>query len=287
MSGAKHEVREVDAALITESVRKLCIDANLHLPCAVERALRDAADSEPWPSARATLEDLARNLDIAAQEQVAICQDTGIVTVFVDLGQDVHVVGGDLNEAIQEGVRRGYEDGYLRKSVVADPLRRVNTRDNTPAVVVVRIVAGNRIALHVAPKGAGSENMCCIKMLKPADGIDGVRQTVLDAVIGAGGKPCPPTVVGVGIGGTFDSVGRLAKEALLRPIDEPNADPFYAQLERELLGEINASGIGPGGLGGATTALAVLINAAPTHIAMLPVAVCISCHVTRHASEVL
>ncbi len=287
MSAGAGGVREVDAAAITDAVARLCVEANLRLPCGVERAIRDAAASEPWPAARATLEDLARNLDVAAEEQVAICQDTGIVTVFVELGQDVHVVGGGLDEAVQEGVRRGYERGYLRKSVVSDPLRRVNTGDNTPATVVVDVVPGDRVELHVAPKGAGSENMCRVAMLKPADGVEGVRSFVLDAVVGAGGRPCPPTVVGVGVGGTFDSVARLAKRALLRPIDEPNPDPLYAGLERELLEAINASGVGPGGLGGATTALAVLVNAAPTHIAMLPVAVCISCHVTRHASEVL
>ena len=280
-------MRELDVSVITDAVRRLCIKANTELSPDVEARLRQARDEEPWPAAQAMLSDLVQNLDVARREHVAICQDTGIATVFLEIGQDVHLVGGDLTEAVNRGVAAGYTEGYLRKSLVRDPLRRVNTNDNTPATLHMRIVPGEAVRITVAPKGAGSENMCTVKMLVPAEGIEGVRRFVVDWVTGAGGRPCPPTVVGVGIGGGFDSVAQLAKEALLRPLDEPNPDPFYDQLEHEMLDEINQSGVGPQGIGGRTTALAVLIKAAPTHIAMLPVAVCVNCHFARHASEVL
>ena len=280
-------MRELHAAEITEAVARLCIQANTRLSSDAESALRDACACEPWPGAKGILSDLCANLDLARETGLPICQDTGIVTVFAELGQDVHITGGDFESAVQEGVRRGYAEGYLRKSVVSDPLRRVNTGDNTPAAVCVRIVPGEHVKLTVSPKGAGSENMCRVKMLTPAMGEAGVREFVLETVRAAGGNPCPPIVVGVGIGGGFDSVAALARRALLRPLDSANGDEFYAAMERELLAAINATGIGPQGLGGATTALAVLVEAAPTHIAMLPAAVCICCHADRHAGEVL
>lgn len=278
-------MREISAASVTDCVRRLCMKANRFLPPDAEAALRRASASEPWPVAAGILDELCRNLDAARETGLPICQDTGLVTVFAELGEDVRVSG--FEAAVQEGVRRGYAEGYLRKSVVRDPLRRENTGDNTPASIYLRLVPGDKLRLTVAPKGAGSENMCAVKMLTPADGEKGVRDFVLDAVRHAGGKPCPPVVVGVGLGGGFDTVPRLAKEALLRPLDEPNPDGFYAQMERELLEGINATGIGPQGLGGRTTALAVRIKAAPTHIAMLPAAVCLSCHALRHATEVI
>lgn len=280
-------MREVKASDITECVARLCIRANTVLTPDAEAALRSAAETEPWARARGILSDLCRNLDVARTTGLPICQDTGLVTVFIELGQDVHITGGDFESAVQEGVRRGYTDGYLRKSVVSDPLRRVNTGDNTPANIDLRIVPGENVKITISPKGAGSENMCRVKMLTPAEGEAGVRAFVLDAVKNAGGNPCPPIVVGVGIGGGFDSVGRLARRALLRPVDSANPDEHYAAMERELLEAINATGIGPQGLGGKTTALAVLVEAAPTHIAMLPAAVCICCHADRHAEEVL
>lgn len=250
-------------------------------------ALREARDDEEWPVAKATLSCMLENAAIAAEEMVPICQDTGAACVFVELGQDVHIEGGLLVDAINRGVAEGYIEGYLRKSMVGDPLRRLNTGDNTPALITVDVVEGDRLKITVAPKGAGSENMGQLKMLKPADGIEGVRAFVLDVVRHAGPNPCPPIIVGVGIGGNFDHVASLAKRALLRPIGEENPDSFYACLERELLEEINGLGTGPAGFGGATTALAVNIEQAPTHIACLPVAVNINCHVARHEEAVL
>lgn len=280
-------MRELDCAAITAAVARLCIRANRALPPEAESALRAAAESEDWPLARGVLNDLVRNIDAARETELPLCQDTGLVTVYLELGQDLHICGGALNEAVQEGVRRGYGEGYLRKSVVRDPLRRVNTGDNTPAAVNVRIVPGESLKITVSPKGAGSENMCRVKMLTPAAGEEGVRDFVLGAVLSAGGNPCPPSVVGVGIGGGFDTVAALAREALLRPLGQPGPDPYYVRMESELLERLNASGLGPQGLGGRTTALAVHINAAPTHIAMLPAAVCISCHAIRHAEVTL
>ena len=276
-------MKTITAQQIAELVSRLCIEANRLLPPDIAAALDKASSREPWPVARDTLCVLCENYRTAAEQQMPICQDTGMACVFVDLGQDVHVEG-DFTEAVEEGVRRGYSDGYLRKSIVKDPLRRVNTEDNTPASVTIHLVPGDRLKITVVPKGFGSENMSRLKMLKPADALEGVKRFVLETVKQAGPNPCPPIVVGVGIGGCFDSVAGLAKKALLRPIDQPNFDPWYAELEAELLREINALGIGPQGFGGRTTALGVNIETAPNHVAGLPVAVNISCHVTRRAS---
>lgn len=279
-------IREVNAVAITDAVEELCIRANTQLPPDVKQALDNAHAAEPWPLARQTLELLQQNLCVAAEKDLPICQDTGMACVFVELGQDVHIEG-DFEQAVNNGVRRGYGEGYLRKSVVCDPLRRVNTGDNTPALVTVKLTRGDKMRITVMPKGFGSENMSALKMLKPADGVEGVRNFVLDTVEKAGANPCPPIIVGVGIGGSFDKAACLAKHALLRPVNEPNPDEYYAALERELLDKINALGIGPQGFGGKTTALAVLIEAMPTHVAGLPVAVNISCHATRRASASL
>ena len=279
-------MRTIPAADLTDAVARLCIQANTILPEDVDRALEWAYFTEPWPLAQETLELLRRNQDRAWERKLPICQDTGMACVFVELGQEVHVEG-DFEAAIHEGVRRGYGEGFLRKSIVADPLRRVNTDDNTPASITVRIVPGERCSVTVAPKGFGSENMSRLAMLKPADGVEGVKKFVVDTVRLAGSNPCPPVVLGVGIGGSFDKVAALAKHALLRPLDEENPDPFYEKLEDELLEEINALGIGPQGFGGRTTCLGLAIETAPTHVAGLPVAVNVSCHVTRRATEVL
>lgn len=280
-------MKELTAAQITEAVRALCVPANNRLPSDVERAVRGARESEPWPLAKTTLGTLCRNLDAAAQTGLPVCQDTGMVCVFLELGQDVHITGGALEDAVNEGVRRGYTEGYLRKSVVADPIRRGNTGDNTPAVITTHIVPGEALHITLAPKGFGSENMSRLAMLKPSDGEAGVRAFVLDTVRRAGPNPCPPVVVGVGVGGTFDRVALLAKQALLRPVGSRHPDPFYAKMEEELLDGINALGTGPQGFGGRTTALGVQIETFPTHIAGLPVAVNISCHVTRRAEVIL
>ena len=280
-------MRELFASEISECVARLCVEANTRLSSDVEAALRFSRENENWPAAKGILSDLCENLDIARSTGLPICQDTGLVTVFVELGQDVHVTGGDFESAVNEGVRRGYAEGHLRKSVVSDPLERVNTGDNTPACIDLCMVPGEHVKITVSPKGAGSENMCRVKMLTPAAGEQGVRDFVLESVKDAGGNPCPPVVVGVGIGGGFDSVARLARRALLRELTSENPVERYAKMERELLDAINATGIGPQGLGGKTTALAVLVEAAPTHIAMLPCAVCICCHADRHATEVL
>lgn len=280
-------MRVIQTSEITNAVSELCIRANCVMNEKLLNALHEARDGEEWPVAKATLGCMLENAAIAAGEMVPICQDTGAACVFVELGQDVHIEGGSLVDAINAGVALGYTEGYLRKSMVADPLRRVNTDDNTPALITVDIVDGDALKITLAPKGAGSENMGQLKMLKPADGIEGVRDFVLDAVRHAGPNPCPPIIVGVGVGGNFDHVASLAKRALLRPVGVHNPDPFYAQLEVELLDAINAFGTGPAGFGGATTALAVNIEQAPTHIACLPVAVNINCHVARHEEVVL
>lgn len=279
-------MRTIPAAEITEAVARLCIRANTVLPPDVAAALEACRASEPWPLAQGTLGLLRDNLARARERDLPICQDTGMACVFVELGQEVHI-DGDFEEAVHEGVRRGYGEGYLRKSMVADPLRRVNTGDNTPAAITLRLVPGDKCAVTVAPKGFGSENMSRLGMLKPADGVEGVKSFVVETVRLAGPNPCPPTVLGVGIGGSFDKAAALARHALLRPLDEPNPDPYYAQLEGELLEEINALGIGPQGFGGRTTCLGLAIETAPTHVAGLPVAVNVSCHVTRRATEVL
>ena len=279
-------MREIASEQITAVIRRLCIQANCILPEDVRARIAACAQEEPWPQAQEILEQITQNYTVARERMQPICQDTGMACVFLEIGQEVHVTG-DLNAAVHEGVRQGYRDGYLRKSVVKDPLRRVNTGDNTPAMIYWDIVPGDRLRITVAPKGFGSENMSQIKMLKPSDGEEGVKNFVVKAVEEAGPNPCPPIVVGVGIGGTFDKAALLAKRALLRPLGQPSQDPFCAAMEAELLGRVNALGIGPQGFGGRTTALAVAIETAPTHIAGLPVAVNINCHVTRHQTEVL
>ena len=271
----------ISTAAITEVVARLCIQANTRLPDDVAAALAKSRQEEPWPLARDILGLLWDNMELAGARELPICQDTGMACVFVELGQQVHIEG-DFEQAVHEGVRRGYGEGYLRKSIVADPLRRVNTGDNTPAAITLRLVPGEGCTITVAPKGFGSENMSQIKMLKPSDGLEGVKAFIMKVVEDAGPNPCPPIVVGVGIGGTFDKAALLAKKALMRNTNVRNADPFYAQLEEEMLEKINALGIGPQGVGGKTTALAVNIEKMPTHIAGLPIAVNINCHVTRH-----
>ena len=279
-------MRNIDSKVIEDTVARLCIEANLRLPPDVINAIERAEKAEPWDGAKRILSLLGDNVRIASEKTLPVCQDTGMACVFVELGQDVHIEG-DFEQAVNNGVRRGYGEGYLRKSVVCDPLRRVNTGDNTPALVTVKLTRGDKMRITVMPKGFGSENMSALKMLKPADGVEGVRNFVLDTVEKAGANPCPPIIVGVGIGGSFDKAAQLAKHALLRPIDQPNPDEYYAALERELLDKINALGIGPQGFGGKTTALAVLIESMPTHVAGLPVAVNISCHATRRKSASL
>ena len=279
-------MREIKAAAVTEAVAALCIEANAHLPADVEAALAAARAAEPWPLAKHTLGLLEKNLEMANACALPICQDTGMAVVFAELGQEVHI-DGDFEAAVNEGVRRGYGEGYLRKSIVGDPLRRVNTGDNTPAALHLRLVPGDKLRLTVAPKGFGSENMSRLAMLRPADGVEGVERFVLETVRLAGPNPCPPMVLGVGIGGSFDGVALLAKQALLRPLDEPNPDEYYAALEKKLLAAVNELGIGPQGFGGKTTALGLAIETAPTHVAGLPVAVNVSCHATRRASAEL
>ncbi|MBQ2270944.1 MAG: fumarate hydratase [Firmicutes bacterium] len=279
-------MKEIKAEQIAQVVRDLCIEANCHLPKDVQEAITTCKACEPFPIAQTILGKIEENFNIADQDNVPICQDTGLACVFLEIGQDVHIEG-DLKAAVNEGVRRGYVEGYLRKSCVKDPFDRVNTGDNTPAVLYVDVVPGDEVHITVAPKGFGSENMSQIKMLKPSDGLQGVKDFIVKVVEEAGPNPCPPIVVGVGVGGTFDKAAYLAKKALMRPVDERNANPFYADLEKEMLEKVNALGIGPQGFGGQTTALAVNIEALPTHIAGLPCAVNINCHVTRHKSAVL
>ena len=276
-------MKEINVSEITKHIRQLCIDSNYYLSDDVRNKLKEAYDNEPWLIAKDILEKIMINADISKNEDMPMCQDTGVTCVFVELGQDVHIVGGSLEEAINEGVRQGYNDGYLRKSVVKDPLNRVNTKDNTPAMIYYNVVSGDKLKLTVAPKGFGSENMSRLKMLKPSDGIEGVKSFILETVKLAGPNPCPPIVVGVGVGGTFDKAANLAKKSLMRPLAKRNDNPFYAELEEELLKSINELGIGPQGFGGKSTALAVNIEYYPTHIAGLPVAVNINCHATRHA----
>ena len=279
-------MREINAQRITEVVKRLCIEANCHLPGDVKNSITACRSCEDWAPAGEILDRIIENYNIADERDVPICQDTGVACVFLEIGQEVHVTGS-ITEAVNEGVRQGYRDGYLRKSVVRDPLDRVNTGDNTPAMLYIDLVEGDGFQITVAPKGFGSENMSQSKMLKPSDGLQGVKDFVLKVVEEAGPNPCPPIVVGVGVGGTFDKSTLLAKKALMRPLTQHSPDPFYAKLEEELLEAINNTGIGPQGFGGKTTALAVAIETMPTHIAGLPVAVNINCHVTRHKSEVL
>lgn len=279
-------MRTIQAEAITSAVRDLCIEANCNLPADVRNAIEKSYKEETFETAEAVLDKIMENYCIASEEQVPICQDTGLACVFLDIGQEV-LIEGDIKEAVNEGVKQGYSEGFLRKSCVKDPLRRVNTGDNTPAMMYFDIVPGDKIKITVAPKGFGSENMSRIKMLKPAEGIEGVKEFILHTVEEAGPNPCPPIVVGVGLGGTFDKAALLAKKALLRPLNLRNSDSFYMKLEEEMLDKINRLGIGPQGFGGKTTALAVNIETMPTHIAGLPCAVNINCHVTRHKSRVL
>ena len=280
-------MREINVQQITDVVERLCIEANTHLPGDVKGALCQCRAEEDWDIAKGVLDKIITNYEIADAENVPICQDTGMACVFLEIGQDVHIVGGNLAEAVDEGVRRGYTNGYLRKSVVADPVRRGNTGDNTPAMLYTEIVPGEEIKVTVGPKGFGSENMSQIRMFKPSAGLQGIKDFIIEAVETAGPNPCPPIVVGVGIGGTFDKAALLAKKALMRPIDSSNPDPFYADLEKEMLEKINKLGIGPQGFGGKTTAIGLNIETLPTHIAGMPCAININCHVTRHKSEVL
>lgn len=276
-------MRTVDVNTLTQNIKEMCIEANHFLSEDMREAFTLAGQQEKAPLGRQILQQLQQNMEIAGQDMIPICQDTGMAVVFLEVGQDVHLVGGNVEDAVNEGVRQGYVDGYLRKSVVKDPIYRENTKDNTPAIIHYSIVPGDRVTITVAPKGFGSENMSRVFMLKPADGIEGVKNAVLTAVKDAGPNACPPMVVGVGIGGTFEKCALMAKKALTRPVNVRSEIPYVKELEEELLEKINKSGIGPGGLGGSTTALAVNINTYPTHIAGLPVAVNICCHVNRHA----
>lgn len=280
-------MRDVDVSVIGQTVAKVCEEINYGLSPDMEAALREAQTKETSATGQSVLRCLRENLTVAREERIPICQDTGMAVVFLEVGQEVHLTGGDLSDAVQSGVRRGYTDGYLRKSVVRDPLDRVNTGDNTPAVIHMKIVPGDRVTLTVTAKGFGSENGGRLFLLKPADGIEGVKNAVVTAVREAGANSCPPLVVGVGIGGTMEKATLMAKHALTREIGVPAPDPRVAALERELLERINGSGIGPGGLGGNTTALAVLIETYATHIAGLPVAVNLCCHANRHKTVVL
>ena len=275
-------MREIHISEIISTVRDLCIESNYYLSNDVKEALCKAKENETWPLAENVLDQIILNSDIAKKEDMPICQDTGMACVFVEVGQEVHIVGGLLQDAINEGVRKGYDEGFLRKSVVKDPINRVNTKDNTPAIIYYDIVPGDKIKVTVAPKGFGSENMSRIKMLKPSDGLQGVKDFIIETVKLAGPNPCPPIVIGVGIGGTFDKAAYLAKKALIRPLNKRNNEKFYSDLEEELLETINKLGIGPQGFGGKTTALGLNIETYPTHIAGLPVAVNINCHATRH-----
>ena len=275
-------IRTIAVEEVTRNIREMCIEANYYLSSDMKAALDDAARAEQAPLGKKILGQLQENLKIAGEEMIPICQDTGMAVVFAEIGQDVHFEGGSLEDAIQEGVRQGYTEGFLRKSVVGDPLLRENTRDNTPAVIHYQVTGGDKVTLTLAPKGFGSENMSRIFMLKPADGIEGVKDAILTAVRDAGPNACPPMVVGVGIGGTFEKCAPLAKQALARPVNESSPLPHIRELEQEMLDKINALGIGPGGLGGSTTAFAVNFNTYATRIAGLPVAVNICCHVNRH-----
>ncbi|MCI9346845.1 MAG: fumarate hydratase [Lachnospiraceae bacterium] len=280
-------MRTIETEQMIRNIKEMCIEANHFLSADMERAMKCAAQTEEAPLGRQILGQLQDNLEIAGKDMIPICQDTGMTVVFLEIGQEVHFVGGDLTDAVNEGVRQGYTSGYLRKSVVGDPLIRENTKDNTPAVIHSEIVPGDQVKITVAPKGFGSENMSRVFMLKPADGVEGVKDAIMTAVRDAGPNACPPMVVGVGIGGTFEKCALMAKHALTRSLEERSEIPYVRELEEEMLSQINKTGIGPGGLGGTTTALAVNIETYPTHIAGLPVAVNICCHVNRHAVRVL
>ena len=280
-------IRTIQTDEITKNIKEMCIQANHYLYADMDAAMKHAADTEQSELGKKILHQLQDNLKIADEEMIPICQDTGMAVIFLEVGQDVHFEGAAIENAVNEGVRQGYTEGFLRKSVVGDPLIRENTKDNTPAVIHYSIVPGDQVKITMAPKGFGSENMSRVFMLKPADGIEGVKHAILTAVKDAGPNACPPMVVGVGIGGTFEKCALLAKQALTRPVDEHSDIPYVKDLEEEMLSKINQLGIGPGGLGGTTTALAVNINTYPTHIAGLPVAVNICCHVNRHVVRTL
>ncbi len=280
-------MRVIQTAAITENIKEMCIEANHFLPDDMKTILVQKAEEEKSSLGKQILNQLKENLQIAGEDMIPICQDTGMAVIFMEIGQDVHFEGGLLEDAVNEGVRQGYVEGFLRKSVVRDPLIRENTKDNTPAVIYYEMVAGDKVKITVAPKGFGSENMSRVFMLKPADGIEGVKKAILKAVNDAGPNACPPMVIGVGIGGTFEKCAWLAKKALTRAVNEHSDIPYVKEMEEELLDEINKTGIGPGGLGGGTTAFAVNINTYPTHIAGLPVAVNICCHVNRHAVRII
>ena len=280
-------MRTIHTDEIIKTIRQMCIDANLHLSEDMKDAICQASETEQSPVGKKILEQLEKNMDIAAREDIPICQDTGMAVVFLKIGQDLHIEGMNLEDAVNEGIRQGYVDGYLRKSVVSDPLQRENTKDNTPGIIHYQIVPGDQLTITVAPKGFGSENMSRVFMLKPADGIEGVKESILNTVREAGPNACPPMVVGVGIGGDFEKCAIMAKQALTRNVNEHSDIPYVKELEKEMLEKVNKLGIGPGGLGGTTTALAVNINTYPTHIAGLPVAVNICCHVDRHMTEIL
>jgi fumarate hydratase subunit alpha len=280
-------MRTIHVDQIIPAVKQMCMDSNYFIPEDVLKRIKEMQAEETTELAKDVLQQIIDNHDIAQNEHMAICQDTGFTMVFVEIGQDVHIDGGSLALAINEGVRQGYKEGYLRKSIVEDPLRRKNTGDNTPAIINYDIVSGDKLKIIIAPKGGGSENMCRVMMLRPADGDKGVKDYVVNRIKESGGNPCPPTVVGVGIGGTFEKAALIAKKALLRPIYDKHPDPYYAAMEDELLTRINALGVGPMGLGGKTTALAVKVEAYPCHIASLPLAIAVQCHASRHKEVVL
>ncbi len=277
-------MREVHVSEVTALVRRLCMEANYHLPEDIQQSFVRGKEAEQSPLGKTIFDEMIRNCRLACDQEVPICQDTGTAVIFASVGQDVHLVGGAFEDAVNEGVRQGYTDGYLRKSIVSDPLRRVNTNDNTPAVLHTRLVPGEEIEIIVAPKGGGSENMSALKMFTPAATRDQIVAYIADTVIAAGSNPCPPVIIGVGLGGTADKASELAKKALLRPVDVHSADEFYAEMERDILERVNKSGVGPQGLGGTVTALSCAIEPYPTHIASLPCAISIGCHITRHAA---
>lgn len=277
-------MREVHVSEVTALVRRLCMEANYHLPEDIQQSFVRGKETEQSPLGKTIFDEMIRNCRLACDQEVPICQDTGTAVIFASVGQDVHLVGGAFEDAVNEGVRQGYTDGYLRKSIVSDPLRRVNTNDNTPAVLHTRLVPGEEIEIIVAPKGGGSENMSALKMFTPAATRDQIVAYIADTVIAAGSNPCPPVIIGVGLGGTADKASELAKKALLRSVDVHSADEFYAEMERDILERVNKSGVGPQGLGGTVTALACAIEPYPTHIASLPCAISIGCHITRHAA---
>jgi len=277
-------MREVHVSEVTALVRRLCMEANYHLPEDIQQSFVRGKEAEQSPLGKTIFDEMIRNCRLACDQEVPICQDTGTAVIFASVGQDVHLVGGAFEDAVNEGVRQGYTDGYLRKSIVSDPLRRVNTNDNTPAVLHTRLVPGEEIEIIVAPKGGGSENMSALKMFTPAATRDQIVAYIADTVIAAGSNPCPPVIIGVGLGGTADKASELAKKALLRPVDVHSADEFYAEMERDILERVNKSGVGPQGLGGTVTALSCAIEPYPTHIASLSCAISIGCHITRHAA---